>query len=116
MNDTLRELIADFIAGQNANTDSPQAAALAAKIKEEIKQFIENGGENENAFSVDAQYEDGIFSAQCDFTKNTNMIVMYEPETDNETVQSLFDLRNDEELSRIAGLMLSEGWVKGYKG
>ena len=115
MND-LRELIADFIFGQIANTDSPQAAALATKIKEEIKQFKEDGGENENAFSVDAQYEDGDFVVQCDFTKNTNMIVMYEPDTDNETVQSLFELQNDEELCRLAGLMLSEGWVEGYKG
>ncbi|EFR6141912.1 hypothetical protein HYK36_004299 [Salmonella enterica] len=106
----------DFIIGQIANAESEQATKLAFAIREAIKTFKENGGNNHNSFSVDAQYNDGEFNAQCTFSENISMTVMYYEGTDNNTVQSLFNLQNDEELCRMAGLMLTEGWVLGFKG
>lgn len=44
------------------------------------------------------------------------MTVMYYEDTDNITVNSLFNLQNEKELRRLAGLMLSQGWVSGFKG
>jgi len=110
----MRDSIDDFIIGQLVNEESEQAAKLASAIRESIQTYQANGGTNENAFSVDAQYEDGEFQAECTFTEETRLIVMYWRDTDNATVESLFNLENDQELCRLAGLMLSEGWVKGY--
>lgn len=112
----MKNTIQDFIIGQTTNAESEQAAKLAFAIREAITQFKENGGENENAFSVDAQYEDGVFTAQCAFYEDYNMTVMYSEDTDDNTVESLFDLQGEKELCRLAGLMLSEGWVSGYNG
>lgn len=106
--------IKSFISDQIFNAESEQSARLAYAIREAIKAFKESGGENENAFSVDAQYENGEFSAQCDFNENFNMTIMLHEDTDNKTVDSLFNLENDKELCRMAGLILSEGWVEGW--
>ncbi|EBQ8762714.1 hypothetical protein BKM35_22015 [Salmonella enterica] len=108
--------IQDFLIGQIANAGSEQAAKLAFAIREAIKVYKENGGDNKNGFSVDAQYDDGEFTVQCSFSENMSMTVMYCEGTDNETVESLFYLHNEKELCRMAGLMLSEGWVSGFKG
>lgn len=112
----MNNAIQDFIIGQFANAESEQAAKLAFAICNAIKEFKENDGENENAFSVDAQYENGEFTAQCAFSENMSMTVMYYENTDNDTVASLYDLHNEKELCRLAGLMLSEGWVSGFNG
>lgn len=108
--------IQDFIIGQITNAESAQAANLAIAIRAAIIEFKENGGENENSFSVDAQFEDGEFTAQCAFSEVDSMTVMYQEGTDGEIVASLFGLQNDKELCRMAGLMLSEGWVPGFRG
>jgi hypothetical protein len=110
------QTIKDFIVGQISNAESEQAAKLAFAIREAITDFKGNGGENENSFSVDAQYGDGEFTVQCAFSEDMSMTVMYYGDTDNETVASLFNLQNEKELCRLAGLMLSEGWVSGFNG
>ncbi|RMG71283.1 MAG: hypothetical protein D6711_15610 [Chloroflexi bacterium] len=110
------ETIKDFIIGQIANTESAQAARLAHAIKKAISEYKEAGGENGKAFSVNAQYVEGEFNAQCSFEENFEMTVLYCEDTDNDTVSSIYELQNDEELCRLAGLMLSEGWVSGYNG
>ncbi|MCO7246381.1 hypothetical protein [Halomonas sp. Mc5H-6] len=107
----LQNEIGGFIAGQIANAESPQAAKLAYAIKKAIVEFKEEGGENEGSFSVNSTYEDGDFEAEVDFKPNYNMTVMYEDEV--ETVSRLYALTWDEELCRLAGLMISEGWVEG---
>ena len=107
----LKNEIGGFIAAQIANAESPQAALLANAIKKAIIEFKEDGGENEGAFSVNATYEDGSFEAEVDFKPNYNMTVMYEDEV--ESVSRLYALTWDEELCRLAGLMISEGWVEG---
>ena len=86
--------------------------ALATAIKTAIKEFKEAGGINENAFSVDAVLEDGEFKARVSFCENDSMTIMYQTDSDNDTVQSIFDLTNDDEIQRLASLMLSENWVK----
>lgn len=106
----------DFVIGQIANAGSEQAAQLAFAIREAIVEYKENGEENKTGFSVDAQFDDGEFSAECSFYADLEMTVMYYEDSDNETVGSLFNLKNDEELCRLAGLMLSEGWVSGFNG
>lgn len=108
--------VEDFIKGQKANAESDQSAKLAYAIREAIIEYKESGEENENGFSVSAQYNDGEFSAECSFCSDTDMTVMYCENSDNKTVESLFNLKNDEELCRLAGLMLSEGWVSGFNG
>lgn len=112
----MKNTIQDFIIGQIANAESEQAAKLAFAIREAISEYKENGGANESGFSVDAQYCDGEFNAQCSFSEDMSMTVMYYEGTDNEMVDSLFNLQNEKELCRLAGLMLSEGWVSGFKG
>lgn len=109
------ETIQEFIVGQIANAGSPQAAQLAFQIRQAIQEYKENGGENENSFSVDAQYNEGEFTAQVNFAEDHQMTIMYGEDTSNETVASLFDCSNEQELCRLAGLMLSEGWVEGYQ-
>ena len=108
--------IQDFIIGQITNSGSEQAAMLAFAIRESISEYKENGGSNENSFSVDAQYRDGEFNAQCNFSEDLSKTVMYWENTDNEIVESIFKLQNEKELCRLAGLMLSEGWVSGFNG
>lgn len=110
----MKNTMQDFIFGQIFNADSEQAALLAHAIRESIKEYKDNNGENENGFSVDAQYEDGKFIARCTFSEDYNMTVMYYTEGNDEVVASLFNLQNENELCRLAGLMLSEGWVAGY--
>ncbi|MGC6233430.1 hypothetical protein VU677_22080 [Hafnia paralvei] len=112
----MKDTIQDFIIGQIANEESEQAAKLAFAIREAIKEYKENAGYNKNSFSVDAQYEHGEFNAQCSFSEDSTMTVMYYEDTDNITVNSLFNLQNEKELRRLAGLMLSQGWVSGFKG
>ncbi|EXU75335.1 hypothetical protein ABW286_05235 [Erwinia papayae] len=112
----MKSNIQDLIIGQIADAESEQAANLAFAIREAIAEYKDNGGDNENSFSVDAKYNDGEFNAQCSFSEDMSMTVMYYVGTDNETVQSLFNLQNEKELCRIAGLMLSEGWVSGFNG
>ena len=106
--------IQNFLVGQFLDTTSDQSIKLASAIRESIQAFKENGGENKNAFSVDAQYEYGEFIAQCDFSENLNMTIMYCEDGDNEAVASLFNLQDEFELCSLAGLMLSEGWVQGF--
>jgi hypothetical protein len=112
----MKNTIEDFIIGQIANADSEQAAKLALAIGEAITEFRENGGENENSFSVDAEYDGGGFTARCAFSEDVSMTIMYHEDTDNKTVASLFNLQNEKELCRLAGLMLGEGWVSGFNG
>lgn len=112
----MKSTIQDFIIGQIANAESEQAVMLAFAIREAISEYKENGGDNENSFSVDANYNDGEFNAQCSFSEDMSMTVMYYEGTDNQTVESLFNLQNEKELCRLAGLMLSEGWVSGFNG
>ncbi|EPL2117093.1 TPA: hypothetical protein MCU09_005651 [Klebsiella pneumoniae] len=112
----MKNTIQDFIIGQMANAESEQAAKLAFAIREAITEYKENGGDNENSFSVDAKYENGEFKAQCSFSEDMTMTVMYYEGSDNEVVKSLFNLQNESELCRLAGLMLSNGWVSGFNG
>ncbi|MGV6475555.1 hypothetical protein [Azotobacter beijerinckii] len=111
-----KDSIGDFIAGQIANTNSPQAARLAAAFKREIERQREEGIENENALSLDARYEEGDFVVRVAFHEDYTMTVMYGKDTDNVTVGALYLGLDeaDDELCRMAGLMLSEGWVEGY--
>ncbi|MFC0708814.1 hypothetical protein ACFSVK_19475 [Azorhizophilus paspali] len=111
-----KDTLGDFIAGQIANTNSPQAAMLTAAIKREIERQREAGIENENALSLDARYEDGDFEVRVAFREDYTMTVMYAEDTDNVTVGAIYLglVEADDELCRLAGLMLSEGWVKGY--
>lgn len=82
--------------------------ALASAIKAAIREFV---GPNDNAFSVDAIFEDGEYKARVAFCEDSTMTIMYQTDSDNETVQSLFDGTNDNEIERLASLMLSEKWV-----
>lgn len=106
----------DFIAGQLANAASPQAAQLAHAILEAITTCKADGGENAGAFSVDAGYENGEFTATVSFHEDSRLTIMYGEGTDPVTVGALYmQLPEVEpELCRMAGLMLSEGWVAGY--
>ncbi len=117
--DKLKAVIEDFIAGQIANAESPQAARLAYAIREAIREYKAEGGENEDAFSVDAFYdpEEREFRARVSFSERPDMIIMYQEHTDSDMVRALYneDPKAEEELCRLAGLMLSEGWVEGYK-
>lgn len=112
----MKQIIQDFIIGQIANAESEQAAKLAFAIRKAITEYKENGGENNNGFSVDATYDDGEFIAQCSFSEDMTMTVMYYEDSDNEVVKSLFNLQNEREICRLAGLMLSNGWVSGFNG
>lgn len=85
-----------------------ECKALASAIKTAIREYA---GSNENAFSVDAVYEHGEYKARVAFCEDESMTIMYQTDSDNETVQSLFDGTNDDEIERIASLMLSEKWV-----
>lgn len=101
--------------------DSEETAQLADAIAKEIARCKEEDKEgdwfiNENAFSINAQYEDGEFYVQCSFSEDNSMTIMYGDDSDNETVESLFNLKNPKELRRIASLMLREGWVLGFNG
>ncbi len=115
--DELKAKINDFIIGQIANAESPQAAKLALAIRDAIRQYKEAGGENHHAFSVGARYEDGEFVADVDFDESNEKIIMYYAHTDDETVDALYECgpEAEHELARLAGLMLSEGWVDGYR-
>jgi hypothetical protein len=113
---TVRDTISDFIIGQIANAESPQAAQLAAAMRDAIIEYKENGGENENAFAVEAEYEDGEFSARCTFTEHANYLIMYYEGTDDAQVESLFNMTDDTELCRLAGMMLTQGLVPGFNG
>ncbi|MCD0280444.1 hypothetical protein JWH04_16160 [Xanthomonas melonis] len=108
--------IGDFIAGQLVNTDSQQAAQLAHAIREAITTYKADGGENAGAFSADASYEDGEFTATVSFHEDSRLTIMYVEGTDPVTVGALYQQlpEVESELCRIAGLMLSEGWVAGY--
>lgn len=100
--------IEQLINEQERITNSDQCKALATAIKTAIREYA---GANENAFSVDAVYEDGEFRARVAFCEDSTMTIMYQTDSDNETVQSLFDGNNDDKIERIASLMLSEKWV-----
>lgn len=113
--EALQQAIGEFIAGQIANQNSPQAAALACAMTQAIIEYKARGGDNENGFSANAFYEDGVFTAKVSFYENYNMTVLFGEDTDNEMVAELYELRGKEELARLAGLMLSEGWVEGYQ-
>lgn len=115
-NETVVDTIRDYVAGQLANAESVQAAQLAAAIREAIVKYVDNGGENGGAFSVDAQYDAGLFSVQLDFAEDYSLTVLYQTGTDSGTVASLYNGSNDDELCRLAGLVLSEGWVEGFNG
>ncbi|WP_124625753.1 hypothetical protein [Burkholderia sp. Bp9012] len=114
--DELKSAIADFVAGQIANASSTQAARLAHAFKAEIRRLREDGVENEHALSLDAKYEDGEFTVRVAFNENYTMTVMYQASSDDATVGAIYLglAEADDELCRLAGLMLSEGWVKGY--
>jgi len=105
----------DFIIGQVANAQSSQAAQLAAAINDAIEGYREHST-NGGSFCVNATYEDGEFAAQCSFEPDYAMVVLYDQGTADDVVASLFGMRNEGELCRLAGLMLSEGWVDGYEG
>lgn len=85
--------------------------ALTTALVDAIKKCKATGGENENAFSVDATFEDGEFKVRCAFYENHDMTIMYQRNTDDATVQSLFDLTNLDEIQRLAGVMIDENWI-----
>lgn len=115
MNDPLKSTIADFIAGQIANAESPLSVKLAMAMRTAIAEARESGAENCNAFSVDAIFEDGEFIVAVAFTEDRRKTILYEENTDAVVNSLWLGLPEaDEELARLAGLMLSEGWVSGY--
>lgn len=84
---------------------------IASAIKQAITKYKQSGGLNENGFSVDVWHDCSEYRARVGFCEDSSMTIMYQIDTDNETVKSLFDERNDDEIERIASLMLSEKWV-----
>lgn len=114
--ETFESAVRDFIAGQAANADSPQAARLAYLFKTEIRRLREAREENQHALSLDAKYENGEFQARAAFREDYTMTILYKTDSDNATVDAIYSglPEADNELCRLAGLMLSEGWVEGY--
>ncbi|MFY4695322.1 hypothetical protein [Burkholderia glumae] len=53
---------------------------------------------------------------QEEFRENHNFTVMYQADTDNQIVEKIFqgDPAANDEVRRLAALMLAEGWVEGY--
>lgn len=100
--------IEQLINEQERITSSDECKALATAIKTAIREYA---GPNENVFSVDAIFEDGEYKARVAFCEDESMTIIYQTDSDNETVQSLFDGTNDDEIERLASLMLSEKWV-----
>ncbi|MEM7796466.1 MAG: hypothetical protein AAF579_18685 [Cyanobacteria bacterium P01_C01_bin.118] len=79
-----------------------------------IRKYTEDGGKNDNSFSVNvARLEDDSFESVVAFYEDCNMTIMYRENTDNQTVQSMYELTESgiDEVRRIAGLMLGEEWV-----
>ena len=111
---TNQSQISNFIKQQMESNEALPSQQLAFEIRRSIKEYRRNGGGNLNALSVDAKFEDGKFYAKCSFSEDYNMTVMYQQDTDNDTVSDLFNGNNDNELRRLAALMRSEGWVEGY--
>ena len=108
--------IRDFLAAQEANATSPLTAKLALALREAIRAYREEAGDSRNAFSADATYSAGQFDVRVSFKEDAGMTILYHEDTDA-IVQSLWLglPEADEELARLAGLMLSEGWVGGYQ-
>ncbi|MDH0423659.1 hypothetical protein [Delftia tsuruhatensis] len=108
--------IRDFLVAQEANASSPLAAKLALALREAIRAYREDGNDSRNAFSADASYSAGEFDVAVSFKEDSRMTILYHEDTDP-IVQSLWLglPEAEEELARLAGLMLSEGWVEGYK-
>lgn len=111
----IRSLIADYIAGQVANTESAAAAKLALGIRDAVKKYREDDGENLDALSIDADYEDGEFTVRVSFVEDSRMTIMCSERSDPIVRSIWLGLPEaDEELAFLAGLMLSEGWVHGF--
>ncbi|ALK35221.1 hypothetical protein [Burkholderia plantarii] len=106
----------DFLQQQAESVGDPAVWRLGKLIRDAVAEFRDAGGANENAFSVDAEFVAGDFSVKVDFRENYNFTVMYQTDTDNETVDKIFhgDPDANDEVRRMAALMLSEGWVAGY--
>lgn len=106
--------ITDFLVGSYSDANSEQAALLAKAIIDAIKEYKDGEEDFNNAFSVNASYENGKFTASVSFDEDLNKTIMYYKNTDNEIVRSIYSLENEKELVRLAALMLNEKWVSGY--
>ncbi|MCM2485699.1 hypothetical protein [Burkholderia glumae] len=108
--------ILDFVQQQEESMGSPAAWRLGKLIRDAVADFRESGGINENAFCIDAKFEDGEFLVKVAFRENHNFTVMYQADTDNQIVEKIFqgDPAANDEVRRLAALMLAEGWIEGY--
>ena len=88
---------------------------LTKAIRESIIEYKENGGLNENAFSLNARIENDTIIAECSFNEDYNMTIMYGTNTDNDTVASLYHLQNNDEMERLAFVMLDNEWIERVK-
>lgn len=88
-------------------------SSLTVEIIEAIKRYKSREGLNNNGFSVSAEVIDGEYHAECDFSDDQNMTILYWEGTETELVASIYDLSNHEKISDLADLMISEGWVSG---
>lgn len=118
----IAESISAFIADEMSNANSDAATKLAAKLRQAVTEFRDEKaplyadlGLPFNAFSCDAVWADGTFSARVSFIDDDGMTIMYRAGSDDVTVQAIWDGRGDDELCRLAGLMLTEGWVEGWQ-
>ena len=117
----ISEAIGAFVSDEIANANSDAATKLAAKLRQAVADFREDQaptfidcGVPLNAFSCDASWGNGEFRAQVSFVEDDGMTIMYRAGSDDVTVQAIWDGRADDELCRLAGLMLTEGWVAGW--
>lgn len=84
---------------------------IASAIKQAITKYKQSGGLNENGFSVDVWRDCSEYRARVGFCEDSSMTIMYQIDTDNETVKSLFDERNDDEISRVSAILWTNNFL-----